>query len=75
MGLAMATNLQKHMASTKQPALLYTNRTMSRGAPLSELGSQACSSVSELVQKSDIIFISVCSSWRQGLGFNTDIHS
>ncbi len=60
MGLAMASNLQNHLQSTKQPALLCTNRTISKGNLLSELGAKLYENVPELAQNSDIIFLSVC---------------
>ncbi|KAF2833314.1 NAD(P)-binding protein [Ophiobolus disseminans] len=59
MGLAMATNIQKHMTSNHLPALKYWNRTISRGEPLKELGGIPCQSPEELVQSCDIILISV----------------
>jgi 3-hydroxyisobutyrate dehydrogenase-like beta-hydroxyacid dehydrogenase len=61
MGAAMANNIQKHLNENDMPALLYTNRTLSRGDSLKEIGGIPCESVEELVQKSDIIFISVSS--------------
>jgi hypothetical protein len=59
MGLAMASNLQKHLASTNAPPLHFTNRTLSRGVPLVELGGIPCPTIAEVVEKSDIIFLSV----------------
>lgn len=64
MGLAMAMNLQKHLQVTKQQNLLFTNRTMSRGAALEELGGIPVASISGVVRRSDIVFISVCCSRR-----------
>ncbi|KAF9886328.1 hypothetical protein FE257_011587 [Aspergillus nanangensis] len=60
MGLAMATNLQKHLA-TKPNALnlLYSNRTMARGDPLKLLGATAESNFQKLVGQCGIIFTMV----------------
>jgi 3-hydroxyisobutyrate dehydrogenase-like beta-hydroxyacid dehydrogenase len=60
MGLAMATNIQKHLKEKDLPSLKYWNRTLSRGDPLKELGGNPCPSIEELVQGCDIVFISVC---------------
>jgi hypothetical protein len=59
MGLAMATNIQKHLRKIGSPALHYTNRTLSRGDPLKEIGGIPSESIGELVQISGVIFISV----------------
>jgi 3-hydroxyisobutyrate dehydrogenase-like beta-hydroxyacid dehydrogenase len=59
MGLAMAINIQKHLRKIGSPALHYTNRTLSRGDPLKEIGGILSESIAELVQSSDVIFISV----------------
>ncbi|KAK7706036.1 hypothetical protein SLS57_009817 [Botryosphaeria dothidea] len=59
MGLAMATNLQKHLQSAGGPALHYTNRTLSRGVPLQELGAVPRANAAELIASSDIIFASL----------------
>ena len=59
MGIGMAKNLQKHLKTTGALALCFTNRTISRGAPLEDLGGVPCNSVAEVVRKSDIIFSSV----------------
>lgn len=59
MGLAMATNLQKHLSSTSLPNLLYHNRTISRGDPLKDLQASPASSISHLVSNADIIFLSL----------------
>ncbi|GJC87197.1 glyoxylate/succinic semialdehyde reductase 2, chloroplastic [Colletotrichum liriopes] len=59
MGLCMATNLQKHLIMLKAPNLQYHNRTMSRGAPLSEIGGVARPNVKDLVNDTDIIFMSL----------------
>lgn len=60
MGLAMAKNLQAHLATTpSSPALCYTNRTLSRGVELEALGARPYASVAEVVKASDVIFISV----------------
>lgn len=59
MGLAMAINIQKHLQRNNLPALHYTNRTLSRGDPLKEIGGIPFQSIRELVQASDVVFISV----------------
>lgn len=60
MGLAMATNLQRHLKSLGARDLHYTNRTLSRGAPLQDdLGAVPCASIADLVASSDIIFLSL----------------
>ncbi|KUJ23758.1 NAD(P)-binding protein [Mollisia scopiformis] len=59
MGIGMAKNLQKHLKSTGAPALCFTNRTMSRGASLEELGGEPYQSVVEVIQNSDIVFTSL----------------
>ncbi|KAF2637959.1 NAD(P)-binding protein [Massarina eburnea CBS 473.64] len=59
MGLAMCTNLQTHLKAHNLPPLHYTNRTLSRGDTLKPLGAIACATVEEVVQNSDIIFISL----------------
>ncbi|TVY36001.1 Glyoxylate/succinic semialdehyde reductase 2-like protein [Lachnellula occidentalis] len=56
MGLGMAKNLQKYLTSISAPALLYTNRTMSRGEPVKELGGIPVETVAEVAKKSSIIF-------------------
>ncbi|KAI9051988.1 hypothetical protein LZ554_004242 [Drepanopeziza brunnea f. sp. 'monogermtubi'] len=58
MGLNMAKNLQKHLSATGGPALNFTNRTLSRGVPLVELGGIPCATVTDVVSKSDMIFSS-----------------
>ncbi|KAJ5041738.1 uncharacterized protein L3040_005307 [Drepanopeziza brunnea f. sp. 'multigermtubi'] len=62
MGLNMAKNLQKHLSASGGPALNFTNRTLSRGVPLVELGGVPCATITDVVSKSDIIF----SSGRSG---------
>ncbi|KAJ5091513.1 Dehydrogenase multihelical [Penicillium alfredii] len=59
MGLAMASNLQRHLAAKKALNLIYSNRTMSRGAPLQALGAVAESSFEKLVTRCGIIFTMV----------------
>ncbi|KAL3435383.1 NAD binding domain of 6-phosphogluconate dehydrogenase-domain-containing protein [Aspergillus tetrazonus] len=57
MGLAMATNLQKHLATKSTlNSLLYSNRTMSRGEPLKALGAKPETNFSKLVSQCGIIF-------------------
>ncbi|RDW75309.1 hypothetical protein BP6252_06451 [Coleophoma cylindrospora] len=59
MGLAMSKNLQKHLSQNGAPALCYTNRTISRGEPLEALGGTPLTSVAEVVQASDVVFVSI----------------
>ncbi|PVI08460.1 NAD(P)-binding protein [Periconia macrospinosa] len=59
MGLAMATNMQKHLQNQELPPLQYTNRTLSRGDSLKAIGGIPCQTAVEVVQNSDMIFISV----------------
>ncbi|KAJ5752664.1 hypothetical protein N7520_009581 [Penicillium odoratum] len=59
MGLAMASNLQRHLVAKKSLNLLYTNRTMSRGTPLQALGATAEPSFEKLVSRSGVIFTMV----------------
>lgn len=61
MGLAMATNLQRHLVAKKAVNLIYSNRTMSRGDPLKALGAVPESSFEKLVGQCGIIFTMVCS--------------
>tara|TARA_R110002060_G_scaffold27289_6_gene37136 strand:+ start:144 stop:389 length:246 start_codon:yes stop_codon:yes gene_type:complete len=56
MGIGMSKNLQKYLASTSAPALLYTNRTLSRGESLKALGAVPFETVKEVASKSEIIF-------------------
>ena len=63
MGLAMAKNLQSHLKARGDHSLYYTNRSMSRGEPLKEIGGIPCDAIAQLVQNSHIIFSSV-SYWR-----------
>ncbi|KAJ5291717.1 hypothetical protein N7478_000968 [Penicillium angulare] len=59
MGLAMASNLQRHLASKKALSLLYSNRTLSRGAPLQALGGVPEQSFDKLVSRCGVIFTMV----------------
>lgn len=59
MGIGMASNLQKHLNAIGETPLSYTNRTLSRGAALEELGGVPCQTVAEVVKKVDIIFLSI----------------
>ena len=59
MGLAMATNLQRHLSQTGSPSLTYHNRTMSRAEPLQELGASPSPTISHLLANADIIFLSL----------------
>ncbi|KAE8352722.1 NAD binding domain of 6-phosphogluconate dehydrogenase-domain-containing protein [Aspergillus coremiiformis] len=59
MGLAMATNLQKHLATKNALNLIYSNRTMARGDPLKALGATPENNFSKLVGQCGIIFTMV----------------
>ncbi|PYI21589.1 6-phosphogluconate dehydrogenase family protein [Aspergillus violaceofuscus CBS 115571] len=59
MGLAMAGNLQRHLASKRALNLIYSNRTMARGDPLKALGGTPESSFTKLVAQCGIIFTMV----------------
>lgn len=59
MGLGMATNLQRHLSQLGAPALHYHNRTMSRGQTLQDLSGVPCDNISDLVSKSNVIFLSL----------------
>lgn len=59
MGLAMATNIQKTLQNRGLSPLKFYNRTASRGQTLQERGAKQCTSISDLVQQSDWICISV----------------
>ncbi|KAI5926919.1 6-phosphogluconate dehydrogenase [Camillea tinctor] len=56
MGIGMSRNLQKYLSTSAAPPLIFTNRTLSRGDSLKELGAIPVSSVAEVAKKSDIIF-------------------
>ncbi|KAG8164608.1 hypothetical protein KVR01_004883 [Diaporthe batatas] len=59
MGLAMATNLQRHLSKLGAPGVNYHNRTMGRGQALQALGGVPCESVADLVPRADVIFLSL----------------
>ncbi|KAJ5620742.1 Dehydrogenase multihelical [Penicillium lagena] len=59
MGLAMASNLQRHLVARKALSLVYSNRTMSRGTPLQALGAIPEPSFEKLVSQCGIIFTMV----------------
>lgn len=59
MGLGMAVNLQKHLASKGLPPLHYSNRTLSRGEPLKEAGAIPEETFESVVSKSNVIFTMV----------------
>ncbi|EPS25235.1 hypothetical protein POX_c03639 [Penicillium oxalicum] len=59
MGLAMAHNLQRHLAAKQALSLLYTNRTMSRGRPLQTVGGVPEPNFRNLVARCGIIFTMV----------------
>lgn len=64
MGLAMASNLQRHLATKKALNLIYSNRTMSRGSPLPALGAIPEPNFEKLVSQCEIIFTMVRRSHR-----------
>lgn len=59
MGLAMATNLQRHLSAKKSLNLIFSNRTLSRGDSLRELGGVPETSFEKVVDKCGIIFTMV----------------
>ncbi|KAF2189591.1 6-phosphogluconate dehydrogenase-like protein NAD-binding protein [Zopfia rhizophila CBS 207.26] len=59
MGLEMAKNIQVYLQKSDFPPLHYSNRTISRGKPLAELGGVPCRAVGNLVQICNVIFVSV----------------
>lgn len=59
MGLAMAANLQNHLKSKMGLNLVYSNRTISRGAPLEAIGAVPEPSFETLVQRCSIVFTMV----------------
>lgn len=56
MGLYMALNLQSHLQKNERKPLVYTNRTLSRGADLEAAGAVPKQTVAEVAQSADIIF-------------------
>lgn len=56
MGIGMSKNLQKFLSSSGAPSLVYTNRTLSRGESLKELGAIPVESVGEVASRSNVIF-------------------
>lgn len=61
MGLAMANNLQRHLAAKNIPGMVYSNRTMARGSPLQALGGVPEKSFENVVGQCGIIFTMVLS--------------
>lgn len=59
MGLAMATNLQRHLSQRGSPSLRYYNRTIARGHPVKETGGVPAASAGDVVSNSDITFMSL----------------
>jgi 3-hydroxyisobutyrate dehydrogenase-like beta-hydroxyacid dehydrogenase len=55
----MALRLQNHLSAQDQHPLLFSNRTLSRGAPLEEIGAVAKGTIEDLVHKSTIVFTMV----------------
>lgn len=62
MGLAMATNLQRHLTTKNALNLVYSNRTMSRGEPLKAIGGIPETNFEKLVAQCGIIFTMVSQS-------------
>lgn len=59
MGLGMALNLQNHFQKEGLPPLRYSNRTLSKGDPLRDVGALPEEKFESVVQGSDIIFTMV----------------
>ncbi|CAI7642756.1 unnamed protein product [Penicillium manginii] len=59
MGLAMASNLQKHLHSQGLSPLRIWNRTTSKGENITNLGGIQCETIAGLISQCDIIFISL----------------
>jgi 3-hydroxyisobutyrate dehydrogenase-like beta-hydroxyacid dehydrogenase len=67
MGLAMASNLQRHLSAKKALNLVFSNRTLSRGDPLRELGGEPEQSFEKVVARCGIIFTMVFSTLHSQL--------
>lgn len=65
MGLAMASNLQRHVTAKKATSLIYSNRTMLRGSPLRALGGIPEPNFEKLVSQCGIIFTMVGRFYRE----------
>lgn len=72
MGLAMASNLQRHLRAKNSLNLIFSNRTMSRGDSLRELGGVPETSFEKVVEKCGIIFTMVCPSPNSPYGIHVD---
>ncbi|KAF2668183.1 NAD(P)-binding protein [Microthyrium microscopicum] len=59
MGIGLTKNLQKYISADSLTPLHYTNRTLSRGDSLKELGAVPCNTIGELAQCCDIVFSSI----------------
>ena len=59
MGLAMAQHVQRHLGSAAAAPLVFTNRTLAKGAGLVEMGAEGVKTVGEVVSSADLIFMSV----------------
>ena len=59
MGLGMALNLQNHFNKEGAPALMYSNRTLSKGEPLEAIGAEARPDFKALIKTCDIVFTMV----------------
>lgn len=59
MGLAMAGHVHSALKAQSAPPLVYTNRTLYKGAELERSGAVPVKTVGQVVERSDIIFSSV----------------
>ncbi|KAJ2851658.1 hypothetical protein IWW36_000981 [Coemansia brasiliensis] len=59
MGIEMACNLQKYRKQQGHSSIIVYNRTKSKCQTVAELGAQAAASVAEVVQTSDLLFLSL----------------
>ncbi|RAL02674.1 NAD(P)-dependent oxidoreductase [Aspergillus ibericus CBS 121593] len=56
MGLGMAMNLQRHLATQGGPPLHYSNRSLEKGQPLQEAGAVPEKDFASLVRQSDVLY-------------------
>lgn len=73
MGLAMASNLQRHLATKKALGLMYSNRTMARGSALQALGAVSEPNFGKLVSRCGIIFTMVSAHREEPKRSNTSL--
>lgn len=59
MGINMALNLQRHLNDKGLPPLHYSNRTLSRGQSLKDIGAIPEDDIEGVVSSSNIIFTMV----------------